>query len=153
VIVARSYVSLLAADSGYPDDTSPRDRVGHGTAAAMVAAGVQHQAPLATISGVAPKAYLGSYKIFGSPGVNDSTYPDVLAAALEDAYTDGMDIVNLSMGAPAWYGAEDTALPATTARDRLAMSRPWRWNNAVQGGLMVVVSAGNDGLRGSSRPP
>jgi uncharacterized protein (TIGR03437 family) len=152
VIVARSYVSLLAADSGYPDDTSPRDRVGHGTAATMVAAGVQHQAPLAVISGVAPKAYLGSYKIFGSPGVNDSTYADVLTAALEDAYTDGMDVVNLSMGYPAWYGAEDAGLTCDeTARspcDVEAMSV----ENTVLSGLMVVVSAGNDGTSGLLSP-
>jgi uncharacterized protein (TIGR03437 family) len=152
VIVARSYVSLLAAESGYPDDTSPRDRVGHGTAAAMVAAGVQHQAPLAIISGVAPKAYLGSYKIFGSPGVSDSTWADVLVAALEDAYTDGMDIVNLSFGYPAWYDAEDAGATCDAspgwACDPMAMSV----ENAVLGGLMVVVSAGNDGTSGIVSP-
>ena len=152
VIVARSYVSLLAADSGYPDDTSPRDRVGHGTAAAMVAAGVQHQAPLAVISGVAPKAYLGSYKIFGSPGLNDSTYPDVLAAALEDAYTDGMDIVNLSMGAPAWYGAEDTGATCDDSPRSPCDVEAMAVENAVLGGLMVVVSAGNDGTSGLVSP-
>ena len=46
VIVARSYVRQLAAGSppnpavdSHPDDYSPRDRVGHGTALAMIAAG------------------------------------------------------------------------------------------------------------------
>jgi len=46
VIVARSYVSVLAAGSpgdpaadSRPDDLSPRDRMGHGTALAMIAAG------------------------------------------------------------------------------------------------------------------
>ena len=51
-----------------PDDLSPRDRQGHGTAIAMIAAGVQNAGPLATITGVAPKAFLGNYKVFGSPG-------------------------------------------------------------------------------------
>jgi hypothetical protein len=38
----------------------------------MTAAGVENTGPLATITGVAPLAYLGSYKVFGSPG-NDET--------------------------------------------------------------------------------
>src|SRR5262245_6016446 len=63
VIVARSYVSLLPS----PDDTSPRDHSGHGTAAGMIAAGVRNSGPAGTITGIAPKSYLGSYKIFGTP--------------------------------------------------------------------------------------
>ena len=77
VIVARSYVSTLTdTDPVYstPDDLSPRDRQGHGTAIAMIAAGVQNAGPLASIAGVAPKAFLGNYKVFGSPGVNEYTY-------------------------------------------------------------------------------
>src|SRR5207253_8556033 len=93
VIAARSYVSLLTlADPQYssPDDLSPRDRTGHGTAIAMIAAGAQNTGPLggaagATIQGVAPKAFIGNYKIFGSPGVNDFTYADVVEQALTDA--------------------------------------------------------------------
>src|SRR5439155_3208267 len=100
VIVARSYVSLLPS----PDDASARDHSGHGTAAAMIAAGVRNSGPAGTIVGVAPKAYLGSYKIFGSPGVNDTTTTEVLVKALEDALSDGMDVVALSVGSPAGYG-------------------------------------------------
>src|SRR5450631_2955319 len=79
VIVARSYVSMLSyTDPAYstPDDLSPRDRQGHGTAIAMIAAGVQNTGPLGTITGVAPKAFLGNYKVFGSPGFNEYTFPD-----------------------------------------------------------------------------
>src|SRR6185295_12480813 len=68
VIVARSYASLFGS---FEPDASPRDHVGHGTALAMAAAGVLNAGPLAAISGVAPKAYLGSYKVFGTPGYND----------------------------------------------------------------------------------
>src|ERR1035437_6435891 len=58
VIVARSYVAPesytdppTAADPAVstPDDTSPRDRSGHGTAIAMIAAGVQNTGPQGTI--------------------------------------------------------------------------------------------------------
>src|ERR1035437_2765376 len=64
VIVARSYVSQIvigneadpknpAADSK-PDDYSPRDRVGHGTAVASAAAGNTNTGSV-TFSGMAPK--------------------------------------------------------------------------------------------------
>src|SRR5437016_1792967 len=69
VIVARSYASLF---SKRDPDPSARDHIGHGTATSMAAAGVTNAGPLATIAGVAPKAWLGSYKVFGSPGVNDN---------------------------------------------------------------------------------
>src|ERR1019366_6384191 len=52
VIVARSYISFLVdSDPTYstPDDLSPRDRQGHGTAIAMIAAGVQNTGPLGSI--------------------------------------------------------------------------------------------------------
>ncbi len=47
---------------------------------------------------MAPKAYLGNYKIYGSPQANDSTTDDVIVQALEDAFNDGMDIVSFSSG-------------------------------------------------------
>jgi minor extracellular serine protease Vpr len=96
IIVARSYVDRLRLDP----DPSAADHVGHGTFVAMIVAGNTNQAPLAPITGMAPRAYLGNYKVFGSPGLNDSTTDDVILAALEDALRDGMDIVNLSLGAP-----------------------------------------------------
>src|SRR6185369_13222179 len=95
-----------AADSR-PDDYSPRDRVGHGTAVASTAAGYSNTG-LVTFSGVAPKAYLGNYKIYGSPEVNDFTTEDVIIQALEDAMKDGMDIVSFSSGAPALTGPTDS---------------------------------------------
>ena len=72
--VGMKQVSLLPKDP----DRSARDRVGHGTALAMVAAGVQNTGPLATIMGVATKAYLGNYKVFGTPGYNDSATDDAI---------------------------------------------------------------------------
>jgi minor extracellular serine protease Vpr len=116
--VARSYVSMLE-NSGdptisTPDDLSPRDRQGHGTAIAMIAAGVQNTGPLGTITGVAPKAFLGNYKVFGSPGVTEYTYRSVWIQALTDAVKDRMDIVTLSLG------EGDPALCATWER------RPWK---------------------------
>ena len=65
VIVARSYANLFNATE---TDPSARDLRGHGTAAAMAAAGALNTGPQGPISGAAPKAYLGSYKVFGANG-------------------------------------------------------------------------------------
>ncbi len=156
VIAARSYVGMVAAGWGSdpasnsrPDDISARDRVGHGTAAAMVAAGVANTGPLASISGIAPKAYLGNYKIFGSPGVNDGTYGDALIAALEDALNDGMNIASLSLGFPAWYGPYDSY---DACGESICDVEALAVEAAVSMGMMVVVSAGNDGDYGLKTP-
>ncbi len=152
VIVARSYVEMLAAgtppnpaEDSRPDDLTPRDRVGHGTAVAVIAAGREVQTPSATISGVAPKAFLGNYKVFGSPGVNDNTFGDVLVAALEDALRDGMDIVTLSLGTPALYGPLDTGATCAASPGEPCDVRAWAVENAVKAGMLVLTSAGNDG--------
>ena len=159
VIVARSYVEMLAAgtppnpaEDSRPDDPTPRDRVGHGTAVAVIAAGRQVTTPSATISGVAPKAFLGNYKIFGSPGVNDTTYGDVVIAALEDALRDGMDIVTLSLGSPAVYGPLDTGDLCGARASQPCDVRALAVENAVKAGMLVVVSAGNDGDTGLKYP-
>ncbi len=72
----------------------------------MAAAGVRNSAPLATISGAAPKAWLGVYKL--SQGSSDSFTTDAVLKALDDAVADGMDIVNLSLGisAPLRFDAD-----------------------------------------------
>jgi uncharacterized protein (TIGR03437 family) len=158
VIVARSYVSDLVfripgdPNDSRPDDLSPRDRVGHGTAVAMIAAGVRNTGPLATITGVAPGARIGNYKIFGSPGVNDFTYPDVIIRALEDAVADGMDIAVVSDGSPALWGPSDSGAVCGAAASEACDASVEAVQNAVNLGLTVVVSAGNDGDQGVKVP-
>ena len=159
VIVARSYTALDAAGSdpsnpapdSTPDDYTPRDRVGHGTGTASAAAGVSNTGPIGlTFSGVAPKAFLGNYKVFGSPAVNDGASDDAIITALEDAQSDGMDIASLSLGGPALSGPLDTGAVCGNAAgvpcDPLAMAV----EHAVQSGLVVVIAAGNDGDGASS---
>lgn len=156
VIVARSYVRLIAAenepDISRPDDLSARDRSGHGTAVAVLAAGQRTNGPAAIITGAAPKAFLGNYKIFGSPGVNDVTFSNAIVAALEDAFADGMDVVTLSLGSPASWGPLDSGstcgLPGNDSCDFIAASI----NYAASGGMAVVVAAGNDGDTGFNWP-
>ena len=165
VIAARSYISSLTSAApklSSPDDFSPRDRVGHGTALAAIAAGVAVKAPIASISGVAPKAWLGNYKIFGTPGIHDTTSTSILVQALEDAYTDGMDIAVLAVGtqpftAP-FYGPLDTSTACTQAQLRSYIPatacdiNAYAVEHAVQAGMLVVVAAGNDGCSGLTCP-
>jgi minor extracellular serine protease Vpr len=129
IIVARSYVSLLP---NHDPDQSVRDHVGHGTAVAMTAAGVTNTGPKATITGVAPKSWLGVYKVFGTPGYNDSASDDAILKALDDAVSDGMDVVNLSLGT-------DFAPRLGDDPDVAAVEQ------AYSMGVIVVISAGNSG--------
>ncbi|MGH9672088.1 MAG: S8 family serine peptidase, partial [Bryobacteraceae bacterium] len=135
-----------------PDDLSPRDRVGHGTATAMVAAGVVHTTPLGTASGVAPKAHLGNYKVFGSPGVNDVTFDDVIIRAMEDALTDGMDVIVLSLGRAALWAPGDRGSVCNLLGSDPCDPRADAVENAIRRGLTVVISAGNDGDLGIVLP-
>jgi uncharacterized protein (TIGR03437 family) len=169
VIVARSYVRMLAAGSdpnnpaldSMPDDYSPRDRDGHGTAVASCAAANSTATPAITttggpltIMGMAPKAYLGNYKVTGSPGVLDGASDPVLIQAVEDALADGMDIASLSVVGPAFTGALDTGsicgLPngPNNYCDPVAAA----YEAAVKAGMVVVAAAGNDGYSGYYYP-
>ncbi|MBK7820014.1 MAG: S8 family serine peptidase [Tessaracoccus sp.] len=101
----------------YPDDCQ-----GHGThVAGIVGAN-------GTIKGVAPKVTFGAYRVFGCDGSTDT---DIILTALERAKRDGMDVVNMSLGAgfQSW-----PSYPTSVASDRL-----WRH------GIVVVNSAGNEG--------
>jgi len=170
VIVARSYVTYLVISDvcstcstpseSRPDDLTARDLSGHGTGVASVAAGMPVTYNGTTITGVAPKAFLGNYKVFGSDEVNSGTSFEGPILALEDAVTDGMDVVNLSLGSPAWYSGpldEDstycpsTGLPnspipiPTDACDPFAYEVESAMENAQ---VTVVVAAGNYGVNG-----
>jgi len=159
VIVARSYIQALGAGTGSnpaanssPDDPFPHDRFGHGTATAMIAAGNTITAPAPsttgstiTMTGMAPKAYLGIYKVAGT---FDYASDESEMLALEDAAKDGMDVISLSYGGLAlsdWASdplASAFEQAATTARP--AGSLPSMATIPV-----IVVAAGNDGSDGA----
>ena len=129
VIVARNYVELLRV----PDpNCDAEDRDGHGTFIAAIAGGNRAQGPLASIAGVAPKAFLGNYKVFGTPGTNEEASLAAIVQALEDAVEDGMDIINMSLGSPT------NSLPVNDTLSQAVAT-------AVQAGVTVVTSAGNEG--------
>ncbi|KAL0097856.1 peptidase S8/S53 domain-containing protein [Phycomyces blakesleeanus] len=105
----------------------PRDVCnGHGTHVAGII-GANDVAK--NFTGIAPKVTLGAYKIFGCTG---STTDDVIMKALEKAFTDGMDIINLSIGDMGWPES-----PVAIMADMIALQ-----------GVTVLASAGNEGDQG-----
>jgi len=159
VIVARSYIRQQgagdpndpAADSR-PDDFSPRDHQGHGTAVAMIIAGVTNMGPGDTITGFAPAAFLGSYKVFGTTGVNDGASEDVVIQALEDAVGDGMDIANLSLGGPALVGPLDSGEACGVAPGVPCDLLSQAVETATRMGMLVIAAGGNEGATGPLSP-
>jgi minor extracellular serine protease Vpr len=131
VIVARNYISLL---SNAQTIQTAVDESGHGSFVAGCAAGEQVTAPRATISGMAPGAYLGSYKIFGTPGINDEATSAAIVAGINDAVADGMNVISLSL-AP----AVADILPPEEAPEYSSIS------NAIRAGVVAVIAAGNSG--------
>jgi minor extracellular serine protease Vpr len=130
VIVARSYVSLL---DNQDIDYSAADEDGHGTSTADCAAGmVTAFTGSPSFTGIAPGAYLGSYKVFGTPGYNDSPNDTALLAAIEDAVKDGMDVINYSIG---------SIFPIPLIEDQEATAL----SNAYSMGILVTVSSGDEG--------
>lgn len=103
----------------------------HGTHVAGTVAGKAGTEPTLgdkTISGVAPGAYLGNYNVF--PGDIEDAKSLFIAKAVEEAVEDGMDVLNLSLGGTPHKGA-----------DLLDMTV----NSAVDAGVVVAISAGNEG--------
>ncbi len=152
VIVARSYVPLFAAGSdpnnpaadSTPDDLSAQDHVGHGTAVASIAAGNTNTGSV-TFSGMAPKAWLGSYKVSGSPGVHDGIDGAASIMAIEDALNDGMDVAVYSAGGPAFSGPLDTGAICGQSTGTPCDPMAAAFESAARAGLVIVASAGNDG--------
>lgn len=125
VIVARVFTK--GGDTSL--DTTPRDRNGHGTHVASCAAGNGNTlSPLGMISGVAPRAQLGNYKVF----TGEFTTLEQIVAALEACVEDGMDVVNLSLGSESYIN---------TILDPEALAI----RNAIRAGVVVVAAAGNSG--------
>lgn len=112
----------------------------HGVHTASTAAGeiisdvVYSGYPVGTISGVAPRAYVMSYKVFyGSVNGDASFYSAEGIAALEDIALDGADVLNNSWGSgPISDGNAADALETALA-------------NTAATGVFIAMSAGNAG--------
>ena len=117
-----------AYDPDPKPDPVPNDCNNHGTHVASIAAGNDKARKL---QGVAPDAKLGVYRVFGC---NGHTGNDVILAAMERAAADGMDVVNMSLGADL---ASWPNYPTAAAADAMADS-----------GIVVTASAGNSRIKG-----
>lgn len=153
VLAARSYVRMLNSgdpDTSSPDDLTPRDFDGHGTAAAMIAAGRRVDSPGGAVEGVAPRAYLGIYKVFGSPAINPGALDEAVIAAIDDAVVDGMDILNLSLGSVSIHPWHSSGSDCGLSRDALDCNplAIAAQSAAFDYGRVVVAAAGNDGWSG-----
>ena len=139
-----------AANVADEDFLSPRDADGHGTGVASVAAGNYGVDPtflgndlgIGVISGIAPRARVAAYKAlwaipaFGGAGFGHDTD---IAAAIDSAVADGVDVLNLSIG-----GLLELPLPFTdqsTMLDPLALALL----RAFDAGVVSVLAAGNEG--------
>ncbi|MDO5736698.1 MAG: S8 family serine peptidase [Propionibacteriaceae bacterium] len=107
-------------------DADPMDCMGHGTHVAGTIGGE------GKVLGVAPEVSLGAYKVFTCEG--DTTMAIVLDA-MERASSDGMDVVNMSLG---WPLQGSPTHPLSQAADRM-----------VDAGVVLVVAAGNEGEFGT----
>jgi minor extracellular serine protease Vpr len=139
VIVSRDYTGTGGVDVD-----------GHGTGVAMIAAGLTNIATydyylpdgmtivpiyINAITGVAPGAWLGNYKVCDSQSGCLSSW---FLQALDDALNDGMNVVNYSGSAPDTQSSAEGGGP-----ESLAISA------ALGAGVPVVIAAGDDGLSAS----
>ncbi|CAI5462751.1 unnamed protein product [Closterium sp. Yama58-4] len=112
---------------------SPRDDDGHGTWCAGAAAGnggLVLGNNLGTASGMAPRARIAAYKVFWNDGQYVWATDADIAAAINQAVADGVDVLSLSLG------AED---PTATYFNDLP------YLNALAAGVVVAFAAGNAG--------
>ncbi len=132
VIVARAFppATRRGANSNLPFDPDNSD---HGVHVAGIAAGDNGTLTRSGLhlSGIAPRAYLGNYRAATIPsefGLNANS-PE-LAAAVESAVRDGMDVINISFGETEIEPSRDLVVSAIDA--------------AAKAGVVTAVSAGND---------
>ncbi|MGN6796968.1 MAG: S8 family serine peptidase [Gaiellaceae bacterium] len=106
----------------------------HATHVAGIAAGVHGVVQVAgnTLSGIAPNAYIGNYKALTipTPGFGLDGNSAEIAAAIEAAVADGMDVINLSLGEPEVEPSRDLVVKAI--------------EGAAAAGVVPVIAAGND---------
>jgi minor extracellular serine protease Vpr len=137
VIVARAFPGPTSGKAGrLPLD--PKESF-HGTHVAGIAAGdANTTAPpgadhprVTGLTGVAPRAWLGNYRVFTvpTPVGNVADTPEIIEA-FESAVADGMNVINFSGGGPQTDPANDALIVAT--------------DNVAAAGVVPVIAAGND---------
>lgn len=116
----------FVGDNALVPDPYPDDCNGHGSHVSGII-GAKGE-----VTGVAPDVVFGAYRVFGCDG---STTADIMLAAMERAFADGMDVLNMSIGSRTQWPEYPTAVGAS---------------RLVKKGMVVVASIGNNGPGGSA---
>lgn len=115
--------------------------IGHGSHVSSTAAGsaVENASYYGVASGTAkggsPNARIAMYKVCNPGGCTGSS----ILAAFDDAIADGVDVLSLSLGAPSYARIELNTDPIAIGAF-----------HAVEQGILVICSAGNDGPDGGT---
>ena len=136
VIVARAFAP---ASETWKYGATPFDPINsdHATHVAGIAAGDNNTSATLSgtryrVTGVAPMAQIGNYKVLTIPTANfglDGNSPEI-AAGIEAAVKDGMNVINLSLGEPEIQPQRDIVVKAIDA--------------AAAAGVVSVIAAGNE---------
>ncbi|KAF6164029.1 hypothetical protein GIB67_028733 [Kingdonia uniflora] len=114
---------------------TPRDSIGHGTHTASTAAGSSvsgasyYGLATGTAKGGSPGSRIAMYRV-----CTPTCYGSNVLAAFDDAINDGVDVLSLSIGAPAYFRPDLSTDPVAIGSF-----------HAVDRGIVVVCSGGNDG--------
>ena len=119
-------------------DQDVTDKNGHGTHVSGSAVGMactvdEYGSANVTFAGAAPAAQLLSMKIFSDAG--GGTYSDIYFYAMEDAYTLGADVINMSIGAQNGFTYDDGL--ETEVFGNI-------YQNLSDAGVILSIAAGNE---------
>ncbi len=141
LIGARYYNSGWGGNAGIDaqlpwEFNSPRDFGGHGTHTATTSGGNANvpatgaAAVFGSVSGIAPRARIASYKVCWETGAGGSCFTTDSVAAIDQAVADGVDVINFSISGS-----------RTNFRDPVEIAFLF----AADAGIFVAASAGNSG--------
>jgi len=142
-VIGARWFDAGGLSNSVPDEfLSPRDRNSHGSHTASTAAGdhganaVINGVTVGSASGMAPAARLAVYKIgWQQPDGTASGSTEDIAAAIDQAVQDGVDVINLSFSGSQTFVVDPVELAFMFAADA---------------GVFAAVSAGNSGPTAST---
>ena len=146
------YATRIDTAAGFDfvnNDNDPEDDAGHGSHVAGTAVGGDNLnvdfgcVGLEPFHGIAPQATLIGIKVLGASG--SGSFSDVIAGinygADQSPSGARCDVINMSLGAGAFSGTCDGDSAAAAS------------NNAVDAGVVVIASSGNDGFNNAMGTP
>ncbi|MDN3357905.1 S8 family peptidase [Actinomadura sp. DC4] len=136
------FLDVVGGASGLNDYQSARDGEGHGTHTASTAAGDAgveasiHGRDFGDISGVAPAASIAVYKALWTGKTTSGGTTSDIVAAIDQAVSDGVDVINYSVG----------SIFESDVNDPVQLA----FLSAASAGIFVATAGGNAGPDASS---